>query len=42
MALEETQPLTGLITRNILGAKGPPKCKTDNLTSLYKPIDYKM
>jgi hypothetical protein len=38
MALGLTQPLTEMNTRNILGVKGQPACKADNLTTIYEPI----
>jgi hypothetical protein len=38
MALESTQPLTEMNTRNLLGGKGRPARKADNLTAIYKPI----
>jgi hypothetical protein len=38
MALEWTQPLTEMNTRNILGGKGQPARKTDNLTAICEPI----
>jgi hypothetical protein len=34
MALRSTQTLTGMSTRNLLGAKGWPACEADNLTAL--------
>jgi hypothetical protein len=38
MALGLTQPLTEMSTRNILGVKGRPERKADNLTAIYEPI----
>jgi hypothetical protein len=38
MALESTQPLTGMSTRNLPGGKGRPEGKADNLTAICKPI----
>jgi hypothetical protein len=39
MALESTQPLTEMSTRNIfLGDKGRPARKADNLTAICEPI----
>jgi hypothetical protein len=38
MALGSTQPLTEMSTRNILGCKGRPARKADNLTVVYEPI----
>jgi hypothetical protein len=38
MALESTQPLTEMITRNIRGGKGRPAHKADNLTAICEPI----
>jgi hypothetical protein len=42
MALGTTQPLTEMSTRNILGGKGRPVRKADNLTAIYEPIVCKM
>jgi hypothetical protein len=42
MALESTQPLTEVSTRNILGGKGQLARKADNLTAIYEPIVKKM
>jgi hypothetical protein len=39
MALGSTQPLTEMSTRNILGGKGRPAPKADNLAAIYEPID---
>jgi hypothetical protein len=36
MALELTQPLTEISTRNLPGGKGRPACKADNLIALYE------
>jgi hypothetical protein len=38
MALESTQPLKEISIRNILGGKGRPARKADNLTAIYEPI----
>jgi hypothetical protein len=38
MALESTQRLTEMSTRNIPGGKGRPARKTDNLTAICGPI----
>jgi hypothetical protein len=38
MALESTQPLTEVSTRNIPGRKGRRARKTDNLTAICEPI----
>jgi hypothetical protein len=38
MALGSTQRLTEMSIRNILGDKGRPACKADNLTAVYEPI----
>jgi hypothetical protein len=38
MALESTQPLTEMSTRNIPGDKGQAARKAGNLTAIYKPI----
>jgi hypothetical protein len=38
MALESTQPLTEMSTRNILGGKGRPAGKADNLAAIYELI----
>jgi hypothetical protein len=38
MALESTQPLTELNTRNLPGGKGRPRRKADNLTAICEPI----
>jgi hypothetical protein len=42
MALESTQPLTKMSTRNLFGGKGRPALKADNLTAIYEPIVYKL
>jgi hypothetical protein len=42
MALESTQPLIEMSTRNILEGKGRPARKAKNLTAIYEPIVYKM
>jgi hypothetical protein len=42
MALGSTQPLTEMSTRNILGGKGRPARRADNLAAIYVPIVYKM
>jgi hypothetical protein len=36
MALGSTQPLTEMSTRNLLGGKGRPASKADNLTAICK------
>jgi hypothetical protein len=41
MALGPTRPLTEKSTRDILGGKGRPARKADNLTAIYEPIVYK-
>jgi hypothetical protein len=38
MALESTQPLTEMSTRNIPGGKEGPARKADNLTVICEPI----
>jgi hypothetical protein len=38
MALESTQPLTEMNTRNVPGGKGRPTRKADNLTAICEPI----
>jgi hypothetical protein len=38
MALESTQPLTEMSTRNIFMGKERPALKADNLTNIYEPI----
>jgi hypothetical protein len=40
MALESTQPLTNMSTRNLLGGggEGRPARKADNLTAVCEPI----
>jgi hypothetical protein len=38
MDLGSTQPLTEMSTRNILGGKGLPARKADNLTAICEPI----
>jgi hypothetical protein len=42
MALRSTQPLTEISTKNLLGGKGWPARKADNLTAICEPIVYKM
>jgi hypothetical protein len=37
MALESTQPLTEMSTRNFPGGKKRPERKADNLAAIYKP-----
>jgi hypothetical protein len=37
MALGLTQPLTEMNTQNILGGKGGPAHKADNLSAIYEP-----
>jgi hypothetical protein len=38
MALESTQPLTEMSTRNFSGSKGRPARKADNPTAICEPI----
>jgi hypothetical protein len=38
MALESTQPLTEMSTRNLPGGKGWLVCEADNLTAICEPI----
>jgi hypothetical protein len=38
MALESTQSLTEMSTRNLPGGKGRPARKADNLTAFCEPI----
>jgi hypothetical protein len=38
MALESTQPLTEMSTRNLPGGKERPARKADNLTAISEPI----
>jgi hypothetical protein len=38
MALESTQPLTEMGTRNLPGVKGRPARKADSLTAICEPI----
>jgi hypothetical protein len=38
MALGSTRPLTEMSTRNLLGGKGVPVRKADNLTTICEPI----
>jgi hypothetical protein len=38
MALESTQSLTKMSTRNLPGGKGRPARKADNLTAICGPI----
>jgi hypothetical protein len=38
MVLRSTQSLTEMSTRNILGGKGRPARKADNLTAICEPI----
>jgi hypothetical protein len=38
MALESTQPLTEVSTRNLPGGKRRPARKADNLTAICEPI----
>jgi hypothetical protein len=42
MALQSTQPLTEMNTRNLPGGKGRPTCKAENLTVICEPIVQKM
>jgi hypothetical protein len=38
MALRSAQPLTEMSTGNLLGGKGRPGLKADNLTAICEPI----
>jgi hypothetical protein len=38
MALEWTQPLTEMSTRNLPGENGRPVRKANNLATIYEPI----
>jgi hypothetical protein len=38
MALESTQPLTEMSTKNLPGGKGRQTRKADNLTAICEPI----
>jgi hypothetical protein len=38
MALESTQSLTEMSTRNLLGGKWRPELKADNLAAICEPI----
>jgi hypothetical protein len=38
MALELTQPLTEMNTRNLPGGKGRPVQKADNLAAICEPV----
>jgi hypothetical protein len=42
MALGSTQPLTEMSTRNILGVKGRPVRRADNLAAIYEQTVYKL
>jgi hypothetical protein len=42
MTLGSTQPRTEMSTRNLLGGKGRPARRADNLAAIYEPIVYKM
>jgi hypothetical protein len=42
MALESTQPLTEMSTRNSLGGKGWPALEAGNLIAICEQIVYKM
>jgi hypothetical protein len=42
MSLWSTKPLTEMSTRNILGGRGRPARRADNLTAICEPIVYKM
>jgi hypothetical protein len=42
MVVGSTQPLTEMSTWNLLGGKGQPARKADNLTTICEPIVYKM
>jgi hypothetical protein len=37
-ALESTQPLTEMRTRNLAEGKGQPAREADNLTAIFEPI----
>jgi hypothetical protein len=38
MALVSSQPVAEMSIRNLLGGKGRPTVKADNLTAIYEPI----
>jgi hypothetical protein len=38
MALESTQPLAEMSTRNLPGGKGQPAREADNLSAICEPI----
>jgi hypothetical protein len=38
MALDSTQSVAEMNTRNLPGGKGRPVRKADNLTAIYEPI----
>jgi hypothetical protein len=38
MALGWTQPLIDIYTRNLLGVKGQPELRADNVTAICEPI----
>jgi hypothetical protein len=38
MALGSTESLTEMSTKNLLGGKGRPERKADNLTAIREPI----
>jgi hypothetical protein len=38
MALESTQPLTEMSTRNLPDGKGWPASEADNLAAIWEPI----
>jgi hypothetical protein len=42
MAVDSTQPLTGMSTRNCPGGKWQPARKADILSAICEPIVYKM
>jgi hypothetical protein len=42
MALGSTESLTEMSTRNLLGGKGPPARKADNLTAICESVIWKM
>jgi hypothetical protein len=42
MAMESTQPVTEISTRNLYEGKGRPARKADNLTAICEPVVWKM
>jgi hypothetical protein len=38
MALESTQPVTEMTIRNLLGGRGQPAHKADNLSTICEPV----